>query len=67
LIGFEAKGPGRIDANDLYDLQHFVDAVYADVLVTDDKNFHRIAAETGESGVTLQCSRDWARAFVAGS
>jgi len=64
LVGLEAKGPGKIDANDSYDNQYFTEAVYADVLVTSDRNFHRIAQEAGDCGLKLQSNHEWARAFV---
>lgn len=64
LVGLEAKGKGRIDGNDLYDNAHFADAAYSDVLVTDDKGFHRIAAETGNSGVRLERFEQWAESLL---
>ena len=60
LVGLEAKGKGKIDGNDLYDNAHFADAVYSDVLVTDDKRLHRIAGEAGNTRVHLQRYEDFA-------
>jgi hypothetical protein len=60
LVGAEARGRKQSNGTDFYDNQMFVDAVYADLLVTNDRCFHNVVKEAGASGVRLQHFNDWA-------
>ena len=65
IYALDAKGGNqKIDPNDYYDNRHFIDAVYADVLVTNDEGFHTIAGAAGNTGVTLRRFDPWAAEFV---
>lgn len=66
LVGVEAEGPGKIDANDMIDHDHYVDAGYSSVLVTDDERFHRIAAHCPKPRVRLVRFREWAVRIASG-
>jgi hypothetical protein len=62
LVTLEAAGTGgAIDGSDLYDNRYFAQSVYADVLVTNDEAFHRIAQQTANVGAKLERFCDWAR------
>jgi hypothetical protein len=43
---------------------HVACHVYADVFAASERDFHRIAATTGDSGVRLQRLEEWAAAFA---
>jgi hypothetical protein len=66
LVGVEAEGPGKIDANDMIDHDHYVDAGYSSVLVTDDERFHRIAAHCPKPSVRLVRFSEWAARIASG-
>lgn len=64
LVTLEAEGKANVDGNDVFDNFHFVDAVYADVLVTSDKRLLRIADRTGNTGVLVKDFNTWASEFT---
>jgi len=66
LVGVEAEGRGKIDGNDVMDHDHYVDAGYSSVLVTDDERFHRIAGHCPNPSVRLARFREWGTHLASG-
>jgi hypothetical protein len=66
LVGVEGEGPGKIDGNDVMDHDHYVDAAYSGVLVTDDARLHRIAGQCPRPRVNVLRFREWAARLASG-
>jgi hypothetical protein len=66
LVGVEAEGPRRIDANDLLDRDHYADSAYSTVLVTDDRKLTDIASRCPSPKPRLQRLREWSIEITTG-
>ena len=66
LVGVEAEGPRRIDPNDLMDRDHYADAAYSSVLVTDDRKLHKIVRKSPAPRTQVQHLGEWALQVVSG-
>jgi hypothetical protein len=66
IVGAEGAGPSRIDPNDLLDGEHYADAAYSSVLVSDDGGLQRIAAVCPEPKVPVRNLKSWAEQLVSG-
>jgi hypothetical protein len=66
FVGAEGVGPSRIDPNDILDQDHFADAAYSNVLVSDDHGLRRIAEECPAPKVPVVDLAQWAQGFLSG-
>jgi hypothetical protein len=64
-LGARGTPPAQADENDVYDNFYFIDAVYADLLVTDDGGLRDIANDAGNTGIRLVRFAEWAAGFAA--
>jgi hypothetical protein len=64
MVALEGRGPSKVDPNHLLDRAHFADAVYGDMLVTDDGYFHQISHEARFDAVRLVKFDRWAAAIA---
>jgi hypothetical protein len=64
IAGLDGIGKGRHDKNDEFDREHFSDASYATVLVTDDVRFRRIVELSAPDVVKVVTFAAWSAAML---